>query len=116
MPWLSFMILRLTAPSHSPSLSKPKFLNLIKYLQLFAHPMFEAMEGLLTSCIFRKLPDKEPPYLLRAVLRTVYCAVCGVVAVLLPFFNGDSHLQLSAVDSVDAALSTSSSHAALRQA
>ena len=57
-------------------------------LQLFAHPVFEAVEGLVA----RKLgiPDREGPQMaLRVVVRVIYCGICAGLAMLLPFFNGD---------------------------
>lgn len=56
-------------------------------VQLFAHPVFEAAEGVLTRWILRKTPDIEPPFLLRLVWRTLYCAFCGAITIVLPFFN-----------------------------
>jgi len=57
-----------------------------KHVQLFAHPVFEAVEGCVTR---RTHPGKEAPLATRLVVRVLYCGVCGAAALLLPFFNGN---------------------------
>ena len=58
-------------------------------MQLFAHPVFEAVEGVITRRTSRGREGKEAPLATRLVVRVLYCGMCGAAALLLPFFNGD---------------------------
>ena len=58
-------------------------------VQLFAHPVFEAVEGLLASCLPAKSEGKLPRWV-TFIDRSFYCGACAAVAILLPFFNGMS--------------------------
>ena len=49
--------------------------------------MYEAAEGVIARAIYRKTPDPEPPFALRLVWRTFYCAFCAAITIVLPFFN-----------------------------
>ena len=57
-------------------------------LQLFAHPVYEAVEGSLKRQLHLEKEAAETA--VRVVVRVLYCGICAGLAMLLPFFNGEN--------------------------
>ena len=56
-------------------------------LQLFAHPVYEAVEGSLKRQL--RIEREAAETAVRIIVRVVYCGICAGLAMLLPFFNGE---------------------------
>lgn len=55
----------------------------VAVLQIFAQPVFENVETFMTE---RQLWPSSKPWLMRAVVRSLYVALTTFVAICLPFF------------------------------
>lgn len=66
---------------------KGRKLNFIVCVQLFAHPVYEAVEGVLKRQLHIEKEAAETA--VRVIVRVLYCGICAGLAMLLPFFNGE---------------------------
>ena len=57
--------------------------------------MYEAVEGLFKRQL--RIEKEAAETAIRVVVRVLYCGICAGLAMLLPFFNGQSFLSFAQI-------------------